>query len=120
MGRCWRPWRRRQSWRRRPTSPCPCRPPPWPRRPSTAPRPPPRGGRPPPPPPPPAPPPAGAPPPAAGPPPPGEAGPPRPITRRLWFWLAVSGIIVAASVAVIAVQNPTTTRPDCPSGYVCP
>jgi hypothetical protein len=56
----------------------------------------------------------------AGAPPPSEVEPPRPITRRLWFWLAVSGIIVAASVAVIAVQNPTTTRPDCPSGYVCP
>jgi hypothetical protein len=56
----------------------------------------------------------------AGAPPPSEVEPPRPITRRLWFWLAVSGIIVAASVGIIALQNPTTTRPDCPSGYVCP
>ena len=56
----------------------------------------------------------------AGAPPPSEVEPPRPITRRLWFWLAVSGIIVAAAVGIIAVQNPTTTRPDCPSGYVCP
>jgi hypothetical protein len=56
----------------------------------------------------------------AGAPPPSEVEPPRPITRRLWFWLAVSGIIVAAAVGIIALQNPTTTRPDCPSGYVCP
>jgi hypothetical protein len=56
----------------------------------------------------------------AGAPPPSEVEPPRPITRRLWFWLAVSGIIVAASVGIIAIKNPTTTRPDCPSGYVCP
>ena len=56
----------------------------------------------------------------AGAPPPSEVEPPRPITRRLWFWLAVSGIIVAAAVGIIAVQNPTVTRPDCPSGYVCP
>ena len=56
----------------------------------------------------------------AGAPPPSEVEPPRPITRRLWFWLVISGVIVAASVAVIAAQNPSTTRPDCPSGYVCP
>jgi hypothetical protein len=56
----------------------------------------------------------------AGAPPPSEVEPPRPITRRLWFWLAVSGIIVAASVGIIAAQNPNTTRPDCPTGYVCP
>ena len=56
----------------------------------------------------------------AGAPPPSEVEPPRPITRRLWFWLAVSGIIVAAAIGIIAVQNPTVTRPDCPSGYVCP
>ncbi len=56
----------------------------------------------------------------AGAPPPSEVEPPRPITRRLWFWLAVSGVIIAASLAVIAVQNPSIERPDCPSGYVCP
>lgn len=55
----------------------------------------------------------------AAPPPPSEVEPPRPITRRLWFWLAVSGAIVAASLVVIATQNPTIERPDCPSGYVC-
>jgi hypothetical protein len=56
----------------------------------------------------------------AVPPPPAEVEPPRPITRRLWFWLAISGAVVAASIAVMAVQNPSTERPDCPSGYVCP
>jgi hypothetical protein len=46
--------------------------------------------------------------------------PPRPITRRLWFWIAVSCVIVGATAVIMAVQNPSTTRPDCPSGYVCP
>ena len=49
-----------------------------------------------------------------------EPEPPRPITRRLWFWLAISGAVVAASLVVIAAQNPSIERPDCPSGYVCP
>jgi hypothetical protein len=49
-----------------------------------------------------------------------EPEPPRPITRRLWFWLAISGAVVAASLVVIAVQNPSVERPDCPSNYVCP
>ena len=46
--------------------------------------------------------------------------PPRPITRRLWFWLAVSAVVVAASLVVVAAQNPSIERPECPSGYVCP
>jgi hypothetical protein len=49
-----------------------------------------------------------------------EVEPPRPITRRLWFWIAVSCVIVGATAVIMAVQNPSTTRPDCPSGYVCP
>jgi len=49
-----------------------------------------------------------------------EPEPPRPITRRLWFWLAISGAVVAASLVVVAAQNPSTERPECPSGYVCP
>ena len=56
----------------------------------------------------------------AAPPPPSEVEPPRPITRRLWFWLAISGAVVAASLIVVATQNPSIERPDCPSGYVCP
>jgi hypothetical protein len=51
---------------------------------------------------------------------PADVEPPRPITRRLWFWIAVSCAIVAATGLIMAVQNPSTTRPDCPSGYVCP
>jgi len=51
---------------------------------------------------------------------PAEAEPPRPITRRLWFWMAVTGVIVGASIVVIAVKNPSVTRPDCPAGYTCP
>jgi hypothetical protein len=52
--------------------------------------------------------------------PPADVEPPRPITRRLWFWIAVSLVIVATTGVVMAVQNPSTTRPDCPGGYVCP
>ena len=48
------------------------------------------------------------------------AEPSRPITRRLWFWLAISGAVVAAVAIGIAVRSPTVNRPDCPSGYVCP
>ena len=51
---------------------------------------------------------------------PEETEPPRPITRRLWFWMAVSGAIVAAVLVGIAVRNPNVTKPECPSGYVCP
>ena len=51
---------------------------------------------------------------------PAEVEPPRPITKKLWFWIAVSCAIVAATGVIMAVQNPSTTRPDCPSGYVCP
>jgi hypothetical protein len=51
----------------------------------------------------------------------GEAAePPRPITRRLWFWLAISGAVIAAVAIGIAVQSPTVNRPGCPTGYVCP
>jgi hypothetical protein len=56
----------------------------------------------------------------AAPPPAAEEEPPRPITRRLWFWLAISGAVVAASLVVMAVRNPSVERPDCPEGYVCP
>jgi hypothetical protein len=49
-----------------------------------------------------------------------EPEPPRPITRRLWFWLAISGAVVAASLVVIAAQNPSIERPECPPDYVCP
>jgi len=51
---------------------------------------------------------------------PAQAEPPRPITRRLWFWMAVTGVIVGASIVVIAVKNPSVSRPDCPAGYTCP
>jgi len=52
--------------------------------------------------------------------PPADVEPPRPITRRLWFWIAISCAIVVTTGVVMAVQNPSTTRPDCPTGYVCP
>ena len=45
---------------------------------------------------------------------------PRPITRRLWFWMAITGVIVVGALVGVALYNPTTTRPECPSGYVCP
>ena len=45
---------------------------------------------------------------------------PRPITRRLWFWMAITGVIVVGALVGIALYNPSTTRPECPSGYVCP
>ena len=51
---------------------------------------------------------------------PEETEPPRPITRRLWFWMVVSGAIVTAVLVGIAVRNPNVTKPECPSGYVCP
>ena len=53
-------------------------------------------------------------------PPPSDVEPPRPITRKLWFWIAISCAIVAATGVIMAVQNPSTTRPECPEGYVCP
>ena len=56
----------------------------------------------------------------AAPPPPAEVEPPRPITRRLWFWLAISGAVVLGSLIVIAAQNPSIDRPECPPDYVCP
>ena len=49
-----------------------------------------------------------------------EAEPARPITRRLWFWLAVTGVVAAGVVIGVAVHNPNHTRPDCPPDYVCP
>jgi hypothetical protein len=49
-----------------------------------------------------------------------EAEAPRPITRRLWFWVAVTGAVVAGVLIGIAVYNPTHTWPDCPPDYVCP
>lgn len=45
---------------------------------------------------------------------------PRPITRRLWFWMAITGVIVVGALVGVALYNPNTTRPECPSGYVCP
>ena len=51
---------------------------------------------------------------------PEQVEPPRPITRRLWFWMAITGAIVVGTVVGMALYNPNTTRPDCPSGYVCP
>ena len=51
---------------------------------------------------------------------PAETEPPRPITKRLWFWLAVTGVVAGAVLIGIAVSNPTHTRPDCPPDYVCP
>ena len=53
-------------------------------------------------------------------PPPADVEPPRPITRRLWFWIAISAAIVVTTGVVMTVQNPSTTRPGCPDGYVCP
>ena len=49
-----------------------------------------------------------------------EAEPARPITRRLWFWVAVTGAVVAGVLIGVAVYNPTHTWPDCPPDYVCP
>jgi len=51
---------------------------------------------------------------------PAQVEEPRPITRRLWFWMAITGVIVVGSLVGVALYNPTTTRPECPSGYVCP
>jgi hypothetical protein len=51
---------------------------------------------------------------------PAQAEPPRPITRRLWFWMAITGVIVAAVGVGIAVHNPKVNRPECPQGYECP
>jgi hypothetical protein len=49
-----------------------------------------------------------------------DTEPPRPITRRLWFWLAIAGVIAGGVLIGIAVHNPDHTKPECPSGYVCP
>ena len=49
-----------------------------------------------------------------------EVVPPRPSTRRLWFWMALTGAIAAGVLIGIAVHNPDHTRPDCPPDYVCP
>jgi hypothetical protein len=46
--------------------------------------------------------------------------PSRPITHRLWFWLAIAGAVAAGVVIGVAVQNPNHTRPECPPDYVCP
>ena len=51
---------------------------------------------------------------------PAQVEEPRPITRRLWFWMAITGVIVAGALVGMALYNPNTTRPECPSGYVCP
>jgi hypothetical protein len=49
-----------------------------------------------------------------------EVEPPRPITRRLWFWMAITGAVVAGVLIGLAVRDPSHTRPDCPPDYVCP
>jgi hypothetical protein len=51
---------------------------------------------------------------------PEQAEPPRPITRRLWFWMAITGLVITGVAIGIAVHNPTVNRPGCPDGYVCP
>jgi len=51
---------------------------------------------------------------------PPEVEPVRPITRRLWFWMALTGVVVAGVLVGIAVRNPGHTRPECPADYVCP
>jgi len=51
---------------------------------------------------------------------PAEAEPPRPITKRLWFWMAVSGAVVAAVLVGMVVRHPNVTHPECPPDYVCP
>jgi hypothetical protein len=51
---------------------------------------------------------------------PAQAEAPRPITRRLWFWMAITGVVVGAVLIGIAVKNPSVTRPACPSDYTCP
>lgn len=51
---------------------------------------------------------------------PAQVEEPRPITRRLWFWMAITGVIVVGALVGLALYNPNTTRPECPSGYVCP
>jgi hypothetical protein len=58
--------------------------------------------------------------PLIGEPTPAEAEPPRPITRRLWFWMAVTGVAVGSVLLGMTLSNPNTTRPECPAGYVCP
>jgi len=49
-----------------------------------------------------------------------DAEPPRPITRRLWFWLAVTAVIAGGVLLGVAVRSPGHTKPECPSDYVCP
>jgi len=51
---------------------------------------------------------------------PAETEPPRPITRRLWFWMAITGVLVGAVLIGVAVKNPNHTQPECPPDYVCP
>ncbi|HWJ55303.1 MAG TPA: hypothetical protein VNR90_03780 [Vicinamibacterales bacterium] len=46
---------------------------------------------------------------------------PRPITRRLWFWLAVAAVVAGGvAIGIAAAHDPTRTRPECPPDYVCP
>ena len=46
--------------------------------------------------------------------------PPPPLTRRLWFWMAITGVIAAGVLIGLAVRDPNRTRPECPPDYVCP
>jgi hypothetical protein len=34
--------------------------------------------------------------------------------------MAITGVIIVGSLVGITLYNPNTTRPECPSGYVCP
>ena len=47
---------------------------------------------------------------------------PKPLFRRVWFWVAVAAVVVAGGVAIgiAAAHDPSHTRPDCPPDYVCP
>ena len=46
--------------------------------------------------------------------------PPRPITRRLWFWVAVTGAVVAGVLIGIAVQQPEPHAARLPAGLRVP
>jgi hypothetical protein len=47
--------------------------------------------------------------------------PPKPITHRLWFWLAVAAVVAGGvAIGIAATHDPSRTRPECPPNYVCP
>ena len=49
-----------------------------------------------------------------------EVEPPRPITRRLWFWMAVTGAVVAGVLIGVAVHNPNHDVARLPAGLRVP